>query len=165
MPALSVCLVTLPLFEDGLGRFGGQPSSTDVYNIMSCHTIPYHTIHNMTYHTWVGRVCGADHEALTRLTNQRGIPAFPRINSNSMPFFFPFLVISISQAYSVEACAKKSKALATTTRIITYNPVLNPCNEIKPLQCVLRRTIVARGAQQFANTLFMNRPWGCKPAF
>ena len=37
MPARSVCLVTLSLFEAGPGRFGRQVSVTDIY-----HTIPYH---------------------------------------------------------------------------------------------------------------------------
>ena len=37
MPARSVCLVTLSLSEAGPGRFGCQPSLTDIY-----HIIPYH---------------------------------------------------------------------------------------------------------------------------
>ena len=34
MPACSVCLVTLSLSEAGPGRFGGQPSLTDIYHTM-----------------------------------------------------------------------------------------------------------------------------------
>ena len=41
MPARSVCLVTLSLFEAGPGRFGGQVSVTDIYHTISYHTIPY----------------------------------------------------------------------------------------------------------------------------
>ena len=46
VPTRSVCLVTLSLSEAGPGRFGRQPSVTDIY-----HTMPSAAVFTLHYHT------------------------------------------------------------------------------------------------------------------